>query len=591
MYCPFQSTLYTFLKQFSLTLIFPFDFKGAQKSSHEENIPLDQKPVDRVKTSIPQSATQPLDPITSIKMTSAPITAVDSISSTNKIDSHTTDVSECESDPSPTSDSYTVPGSTMKETHIFTPIKANPSNDISLPTLVANGTKPRSDIPSDDIEQTITDTIFIKESVVKKEYRDVEYEPNKLSASTDDFSDFQFVQPITIPNNQIIEPIQCLANVEMQSNSINSLPELSTDKFDTDTLSNDAYSSKLADLPKPATSYVMNSFNNSTFKSLPSIDNGQIPSNLQNVSSTAILSNGNQNEFDFYSFNNSTHKNTPSGSIPNDTNSFDCPKDSMEIFSISSIDHKQMHSLSNSVQNPSIASNSHDLFKQQSNINATMNTINSNKYVDSSDILTPQSLNMQSKTIINNNELSIQWPEPGINSDQLNELERRFSIRSSDSKLDKINEPKENADTIADDEWTDFVSVVQPQTPITNILNKNLLKQQQQSNNDEDDWSEFVSSSAPSNLQRSPNSIAIDSNTNYESMFKSWNTQATSQHFGNYILQSNTMRQSGNPSNIELNALQMAQKPIAPSIISLPDLGFVAPKSLINMPNMSKAKK
>lgn len=577
-----------------------------------------------------------------------------------KVDLYTNDSGDVDSEPSQTSDSYTVPGSsgTMKETHIFTPIKPNTSNDIStlppspspsLPlqpssssssttTLVSNGNTKmqRTDISLGDIDQFSSDTIVIKENVVKKEYRDVEYEPNKLMAA-DDFTEFQFAQPTLVSNNAIIEPNTTVSNTtglstanlsnsialsncislpnstsvsnsKFQPNSISNFhPDLTADKNESDNISNDGYVNKL-----PKSESYLNSFENSAFQSLPSIDQA-----------TKKLMTDNGSDFEFYSLNdnfNTTSKNIPAnggggggGILNNDTNNFGSTTDSMEIFSISTIDQKNSVSTTNtSLHNPSIANSLHPTTissnLQTSNMNTTMmNSMNSNKFVSSSGILTPQTAtSVQSQLkMMNNNASSIQWPEPGINSDQLEQFEKRFFSPPSQSATDpkaneKINE--QNTETNADDEWSDFVSVVQPQTPITNILNKNLLKQQQQ-NNDEDDWSEFVSST-PANLQRiTSNSIASETNSNYESMFKSWNTSfpisANRQpsNLGNFIVQPNALRpqQQQQPiCTIESNAFQIAQQPIAPSIISvskLPDLGFVAPKSLVNMPNKSKAKK
>lgn len=632
----------------NMSMICSLNFEGAQKSSSpEEHIPLEVKPLDRANSSQPQSAalgsesiiptTAPIiTPITTVTTT---VTAVES-ESIAKIELYANDLGDVDdSEPSQTSDSYTVPGSSgMKETHIFTPtLKPSASNDTitSLPSssivpasLVSNGNtkSQRVDIPLSDIDQFSSDTIVIKENVVKKEYRDVEYEPNKLIASADDFTDFQFAQPTIIPNNVHIESnatisssnVVNLSNPSMLSNSTN----VSNSKYQSNAINNflsdleknestpeitmpnvDVFVSKL---PKSA-SY-LNSFENSTFNSLPSIDQlaNKIPSN------TIGLSNGNRSDFEFYSLNDNFHtpKNIPTddGILNNDTNNFVCTTDAMEIFSISSNDQKHSVSATNtSLQNAPINNSTVLMSSNPLPSTITMNSINSNKYVSNSGILTPQTTAPLS--IMNNNASTIQWPEPGINSNELEQFEKRFFSAPSDpiKTNEKINE--QTIDTNADDEWSDFVSVVQPQTPITNILNKNLMKQQQQSssNNDEDDWSEFVSSTPP-NLQRfTTNHIApvLESNSNYESMFKSWNTTFQSattatavtvnqqSNLGNFIVQPNVLRQQQQPiCTIESKAFQtMAQQSIAPSIISLPDLGFVAPKSLVNMPNISKAKK
>lgn len=471
---------------------------------------------------------------------------------------------------------------------------------------------------------------------MKKEYRDVEYEPNKLlSAIADDFSDFQFAQPTIISNNAPIEPNPStlstgslsnsvnLSNSNSSSNSIDStiisnsilqpsavgsiLSDLTADKTEPlEVTSNDVFGNKL-----PISASYLNSFESSTFNSLPSID--QMANKMR--SNPSALTNGNRSDFEFYSLNDNftSQSNIPvnggggvdgNGILNHDiTNNFGCATDSMEIFSISSIDQK--HSTTNATSLKSAPIDNSANFQPTNHINTAINSMNSHKFTNSLGILTPQtatsSVHPPQLTAMNNNASSIQWPEPGINSDQLEQFEKRFFSSPPQSvESTKANVKNEqSADPSGDDEWSDFVSVVQPQTPITNILNKNLLKQQQKSN-DEDDWSEFMSST-PSNLQRlAPNSLAMESNSNYESMFKSWNRPANSQHTnsGNFIAQPNALRQHQQQHQqqkpictIESNAFQIAHQPIAPSIISLPDLGFVAPKSLVNMPNISKAKK
>lgn len=507
-------------------------------------------------------------------------------------------------DLSQTSDSYTVPGSsgTMKETHIFTPLKpttvsiSSMVNEASLPALVPNGMMLRPEMPATD-----NDSIVIIESVVKKEYRDVEYEPSKvLNAPSDDFTEFQFVQPTTDSNTDIIEPNPIKLNPTNQVNSMSFLPDPSDNNGHVRNMSNDKY---------------LNSFDSSSVKSknAPSIDHfqmptiGSFPSDLSKNNSS--LHNGNRREFQSYSMNEAL---PPSNNVTaTDTihEQFGCATDPIEIFSISSLDQSkkqtqtqtqsQKHSYSTifnpksnaSTQMPSNAlSNTPELLKPQNNNNSTA-------FISSSNMLMPQTVNMPSMSTTYNNAPVIQWPEPGINSDQLEQLERRFfdpPQQNVDAKCDKIESKVENNDTSGDDEWSDFVSVVQPQTPITNILNKNLLKQQ---NNDEDDWSEFVSST-PLSLQRiQQNTIPTDTNTNYESMFKTWNTpfqSGTTQSTKKYEISANPLRKSATQHvpNGESNTFQSTQQQtIVPSIISLPDLGFVAPKSLLNMPNRSIAKK
>lgn len=537
------------------------------------------------------TATVTTDPISLLPASSVPV--VDSQTEFQQSNV----CSSSDSEPSPTSDSYTVPGSTMKETHIFTPSKPNAGENLSPSPLVpvpvtaaAVSTTSRSDIPSSESEQFSTDIIVIKENVVKKEYRDVEYEPNKMTASCDDFSEFQFVQPsVVIPNNFVIEPNSNVSN----SNIPPMLTNYSADKNGLDAL-------------KTQINY-SNHFDNS-LKSAPPIDHSQssIADTYSNhISNDNSLNNGNRSEFEFYSI--SEHFPSKNNAmVSNDTKTHAHAKNSMEIFSLSSID--QMHSVSASplhatkvppVRNSEMTTNhSSTVYPPQQNKTKIIST-NSNTFFGSSNILQPQPVGTQAPnyqpfaTMANNNALSIQWPEPGINSDQLEQLERRFSTNSTDTKVEQIEQKINDTATAADDEWSDFVSVVQPQTPITNILNKNLMKQQ---NHDEDDWSEFVSST-PSTMQsmHPQNSMPLNSNSNYDSVFKSWNVpfQSGPSQSSNYIIPpSNPLRQTEcDATHNASHAYQSAHQSIAPSIISLPDLGFVAPKSLVNMPKRSIAKK
>lgn len=504
-------------------------------------------------------------------------------------------VCSSDSEPSPTSDSYTVPGSTMKETHIFTPSKPT-AGDPTISTLVPvvdtiAAINSRSDIPSSDCDQFSGDSIVIKENVVKKEYRDVEYEPNKLTASSDDFSEFQFVQPpVAVPNHATAnEPNSNLTNSSL---SISNFQPISMgyvpDKNGLDTIPNENY---------------LNHFDNS-MKSAPSVGHSQtIADTFSNHNSNGnALSNGSRSEFEFYSISEHYPSQSNAGNISNESKSFGYATNPMDIFSLSSIDSSHFHSSSSSSSSLSHATktkksneitinSSPPVFQQPSHVKSNMN---SNTFLGNSSIcLQPQPASMQSAkyqpqmTTPNYNALTIQWPEPGINSDQLEQLERRFSTHSTDAKNEQI-EQKTNETAAADDEWSDFVSVVQPQTPITNILNKNLMKQQQQ-NNDEDDWSEFVSST-PHAIQAfnpSQNSMPTDSTTNYVP-FQSGTSQSSS-----YIIHPNPLRHQTvcDASNHESHAYQSAHQSIAPSIISLPDLRFVAPKSLVNMPKRSIAKK
>lgn len=566
-------------------------------------------------------------------------------------DVHSEEISSETTSPTSDSYSYTVPGSSgMKETHIFTPVTpklvanvigtSSGGNDtvasVSIqpvgpvttnltepivPKLIPNGISSQS---TGDNEPFQSDTIVIKENVVKKEYRDVEYEPNKFvaNASADDFSEFQFAQPT--------QSMPTTNPTEQKLNATNVTPNM---------MSPDIYD-------KSVHKSMPNDRNVNNFDGLsrtPAIDAISADAAVK-----PSMSTGNQSEFDLYSIKKSTIEQ------------FGRAADPMEIFSIQST-QQQHHSHSAFEQSPQSTikletqqpnakqnspNNNHDNNNTDSsssipftinNNNTVSNSMTSTSSIHShptsyiggvSNILIPQMManNVQSKqTSAVSNALSIQWPEPGINTDQLEQFEARFSIQS-DSNIEsiksdtKIAVAKDNdlasssTPAAADDEWSDFVSVVQPQTPITNILNKNLLKHQ---NNDEDDWSEFVSSTpaAPNSLHQfapPPQSTLLGinvnntstgaANSNYNNVFKPWTTNTTpypqknqnaSYHANSaqrYAKTVNTIANGGDASHAYQNVMHKSSV-AAPSIISLPDLGFVAPKSLVNMPNRGLTKK
>lgn len=565
---------------------------------------------------------------------------------------------------SPTSDSYsyTVPGSsgTMKETHIFTPITSksvvniigtatlscpnagttvttNTTEPIT-PSLIPNGISNQLNPLTCDEDPLQNDAIVIKENVVKKEYRDVEYEPSKLvvNASADDFTEFQFVQPAqSMPNSNPV--------IEQHLNIIHS-PSMSflSDIHDT---------AGLKSMP--------NDRHINSFDSLSSIPVSTIDRTIStDVGVKSSSNSGSQSEFDLYATMNKTPSHSHTGNTDNVPNEqFGCGTDPMGIFSIQSTQH--YHSLSAfeqpqstiklDTQQPNTKQNSNNNNTNSSTVrtnhnNNSRNSVRSNHSNAStytgggSNILMPQTANnvQLKQTNANSSAPTIAWPEPGINTDQLEQLEARFSIqpdanmkcnRSDARSTATKNNDQASSSATADDEWSDFVSVVQPQTPITNILNKNLLKHQ---NNDEDDWSEFVSSTPPppnslhhfapppqneSLLRINANHITTTTattNPNYNNVFKPWTTTPFSQkihHAASYHHNTTSNAYAKSSSNSQrytktVNSISngdslshtfqnvMQKSSVAPpSIISLPDLGFVAPKSLINMPSRTLAKK
>lgn len=428
-----------------------------------------------------------------------------------------------------TSDSYNVPGSsgTMKETHIFTTNQSQPETHVEL-CIDSNSVDEKHS--SEDTERVVV----IKKNVVKKEYRDIEYDPEKVIA-LDEFSDFQFVNTTTtIAKQQIAFERGQSPSVGLGSNAvINDYSKLNSTIINT--MSNCNVFEKtyapnmLHSLPIKQTIQIHKKHKLKT-------ENYNRIENLKRLNESMSMNNSN------------LHAN-------------------ISVCSSADIQPITSQTYADKVQITSIA--------------PTMMLSN---------ILKPQLLSAV-KTDIDTSSPNIEWPGPGIDTDQLMRLEHRFCAQPQVNGAallangnHTINHSSEKYSE--DDEWSEFVSVEQPQTPITNILSKNLLKQQ----NDEDDWSEFVSSTMPMNAKRTASnaqasSYGIDSANN--SINTSWNCKemsisvAAKKPSSMYSVSMNQRTSYMVPSNSE-----------APSMIStLPDLRFLTPKTLVHMPNSTLMKK
>lgn len=455
---------------------------------------------------------------------------------------------------SPTSDSYTVPGSsgTMKETHIFTPIKPyNIDKTSTVFTLDDNINNTNSNIVGVKCDGTFSNnSIVINESVVRKEYRDIDYDTSKLTTTnSDDFTEFQFAEQTTLNlNDKIsIEPhassltitnSQSSVNCDMESTQQNSHSDSILDEFD-------AYTTR-----QP----------NSIMENRSMKPSNEFREHCDNIKVNHIKHN------DFTVFSMNADKTNAHQHGKSDTEHSTSAINSSNAFQLSSSQLLSMASPINS-QSTSITA----VKKPEEN------PVTRNHISDSFGILIPQTVNSSSISTIPldvQQSVKIEWPEPGLNSKQLAQLEKRLP------KSSEKHESNHNAND--DDEWSDFVSVTQPQTPITNILNENLLKQQNHGN-DEDDWSEFVSSTSSSTcFQQQP------TQQRYSSAVNNLKPEYT---IHSNALYSNMTEYNVGHSNTNGYQTSSSQQTIAPSIISLPDLRFVAPKSLVNMPKRSLAKK
>lgn len=416
-------------------------------------------------------------------------------------------------DLSPTSDSYTVPGSsgTMKETHIFTPIKPN--------------IEQKSTTTASNDDAFVNNSIIINESVVRKEYHDIDYDSSKLSAGFDEFSEFQSMSA-TLPTINDIPP------AKYQPNTIQTI---SCDEKNHQTnIINDHFLSEFDTLAASKS-------DEATENALP-----KLQKELPELPPTII--NNHINSMDFEIFEKSPSWST---TINGKTNT-EPIVNSSDVFSISS----------SFAASATLDSQSTSLdFKPAKALNNNSAAVTV-QHTDNFGILIPQSV-YSAPLAPSTVKTEINWAEPSTDSQQID-----------------------------DDEWSDFVSVAQPQTPITHILNQNLLKQQTNTT-DEDDWSEFVSSTAPPSIGSiEPNNFLHQQQQ--QQLAQNPCSMHTNMNDMNHIFNANhsTAMYPNMKFNVPHNHHNNHHQPtISSSIISLPDLRFVAPKSLVNMPTRTLTKK
>lgn len=562
--------------------------------------------------------------------------------------------------PTPISASYAVPGSsgTLKETHIFTPSK----------TSILNGGQKETKAPANftiEFEKSSAG-IVINENVVKKEYHDVVYEPefitpNKVDA--DDFTEFQSVEvpiPVAEESNSainiplhgqyILEPVKAPGSIVInwpepgQVNNASDLDDFSSFKAITSimepAIENIVYSGASFDnIPtqldsiKPKEPIVLKEY------SKPVI--GVSPSDYMFSTSISASAKYTNEDFDdeFTEFQSipppmqetTATKNARLPDVlvsaqnqPVLTSKFILPLPDVSQHIPTA--HKPI------VTNGALSSHQYnDNYGASLPPQQTFNPIPVMSSVPMVPLQTNECLipEIKSTQISTSNEPKIAWPDPGIDADEMARLEALFpqpktnsssgsstprpssgnlasSIAQSTKADSRTTPPSQTTD--ADDEWTDFVSVTQPQLPITNILSKNLQKQ-----NNDDDWSDFVSSNGPTpsnqpwGASTGPNFTAW--NAPSSTIFQSSAHQVSipppslinsidfatvmpnsshSNGFNNSFNHVNTKASNKTNGKIPLRPLHNQS---TPSIISLPDLGFVGPKTLSNMSRANYSKK
>ncbi|KAG4075651.1 hypothetical protein HA402_003476 [Bradysia odoriphaga] len=500
-------------------------------------------------------------------------TTLKNINTTNFIDSE---------ESTQTTSSYVVPGSgSLKETHIFTPSKS----PYSIPqSREVSNDKPDPKCPDFDYEKAAAG-IIIDENVVKKEYRDVEYDPDKPTTSTlnnsDDFSDFQSVPiPITIPSTH--KPHQ------------NTLP------MDFGILQptkrNDSITINWPDPGNVATSTDMESFD--SFRSTEHIGSGS----TSDFAATNEVPKSSSSSFG--DFAKPVIGVSPS-EIMFDTNSTAVEDDFSDFQGVDPIPShnnvadvsdvipsNRIEPLSKKTDSDSIitskfnASNWTDF--QSTKVNDTpmqpnvpLTNILQPAPLQPLQILTPQPANPQP-----NLQPSSIWPESEIDPDEIARLEAIFPQAQKQSLQAETKPQNPNTSkSQEDDEWSDFVSVPTPAAPqplpITNIISTNIAKHQQ----DDDEWSDFVSSTTqPSSMQQwnvssGPNFTSWNAPPQFDSWQSSTLFQQPQQFASTLPPTVNPSLISNQPNRANPNSF-FTQK--APSISLIPDLSFVAPKSLVN---------
>lgn len=549
-----------------------FFSQGVQEIIHEANASQNQSA--RIESNRNKSNAEQTTNITATATTPSSIVSTTSPANTQstvqvQLEQQQTTVDDTEEPPAPTSASYVIPGSgSLKETHIYTPSKT----PHSIPPQFRNSSNESAECPDFDYKEAAAG-IIIDENVVKKEYRDVEYNPEKFSAnssaslasSSDDFSDFQSVPVATVTQSSsfgILQPTKSSdASIVInwpEPGNVSQLNEL--DDFE-----------NFSAIPNSGTQSA--NTNRSLNKQPGATSTSHFEKPVIGVSPT-------ENMF------TSLELTVPARSVEDEFTDFQ---------SVKHIPTKQPIPVENPILQPaaipwSIAPTNVHL---PPTINPPMNFIETESSKQPS-LLLPQTL-LSNYDISEKTPSNINWPDPGINCDEMARLEAIFPAPRTTAvtkPAKSVTAPKmRGAD---DDEWSDFVSVPSSLAiqPITSIINQNIIKQQ----NDDDDWSEFVSSTPAG-----PNFPSW----NAPPQFNSWQQQSTNvygqsamtqqqQHFVPTIYASTIGKQSTNtngyPNANSFNVKSMLdnsnmflKNPKAPSISLIPDLGFAAPKAALNL--------
>lgn len=440
--------------------------------------------------------------------------------------------------------------------------------------------------------------IIIDENVVKKEYRDIEYDPDKPTtaalSSNEDFSEFQSV-PIPITAQNPHKPHQNMLSMDFGILQ--------------PTKPNDNITINWPDPGNVVTSTNLESFE--SFKSVEQVMTGS-PTNEKSKSSSSS----------FGDFARPVIGVSPS-EVMFEKNSVSVEDEFSDFQSVEPIPaHNKFADTISTYQSPStsdvtpsnkIEPSSKSISDNNSTILPSESNSSNLKYWTEMEfpkvagtpittnvptnilqpaplkplqMLTPQPVNPPQPSLHTNTI----WPESEIDPEEIARLEAIFpqaQKQSLPTNFDTRSQHPKASKHQEDDEWSDFVSVPTAATqslPITNIISANIVKHQQ----DDDEWSDFVSSTTQPSVSQQ---WKVNSGPNFTSwnappQFDSWQSSTLFQQPQQFVAPTLPVTVNSNPSLISNQTAKtnpnsfFTQK--APNISLIPDLSFVAPKTLVN---------
>lgn len=554
---------------------------------------------------IPAASQPPVQP--SIKFKPPPLTIPNSATTAADPDRTTpqslpNDVDDIDIDapPAPVSASYAVPGSsgTLKETHIFTPNKIHAS-----PPVARTADAEMAACPDFDYEKAAAG-IIINENVVKKEYRDVEYNPNLTTAGADDFSDFQSSVPTTIASNpldspgfssDVLQPTKCIATTEPNNSTVINWPKPGNSAAD------DVSS---AIMP---TSASMPSFRDSfdVFLSADPIPMSKPDTAAEDIARQLEVTAAVKPMMPKSISPLTAYAKPVIGVSPTDA-----------MFVSSSVNELSSRSLNSA---PNVDDDFSDFQCVAPATSVTQPTVvPQTKHSAANSILMPQTL-MPQRIASTGPTATLNWPEPGIDPDELARLEAIFptpktkaTVATVHTKSDAIGKPMTTASLSPpdDDEWSDFVAANPTSQPITHVLSQNINKLQTakaKTPADDDDWSDFVSNAPITSPVSQWSSAPKFTSWNAPPQFSDWQSGSIYKPPPQFYSATNNAAVTAKTNNgynyngshfnhpVDYNVQSVKSTPVTgnlyraattttttttgktPSISLIPDLGFIAP--------------